>query len=253
LGAALTGEANGPLATRFQSAGAPRAADAEATWYAQRLHEHGGTALAAWCGYGRLLVPLVDRRLSIHGVDPSSAMLAACAAQLPAHGDTPTLFRQHVAHLNVPFRYACAFAAGGSFQQLVDPAVAAAALARIRAHLVAPGVLYLDLFVPAPSRQRLAAPLVEVRTVALPDGSRITLRSETTLTADARLARSENRYSHRQGNEPIGEEYESRTFTWYTPDEAVEFLAAAGFREVTVEDSPTGQDDDEWFALSARV
>jgi hypothetical protein len=253
LGAVVAGEASGPLATRFESAGAPCAAEAEAAWYAQRLRERGGTALAAWCGYGRLLVPLIDRRLSIHGVDPSGAMLAACAERFPAHGEMPALYRQHVAQLNVPFRYATAFAAGGSFQQLVDPAVAAAALARIRAHLVAPGVLYLDLFVPAPSRQRLAAPLVEVRTVALPDGSRITLRSETTLTADARLARSENRYSLRQGNEPIGEEYETRTFTWYTPDEAVELVAAAGFREVAVEASPTAQNDDAWFALSARL
>ena len=75
--------------------------------------------------------------INVHGVDASPAMVASCEARLAAAGLATPLFRQDVATLNLPFRYAAAFVAAGSFQLLTDPAAAQKALARIRAHLVA--------------------------------------------------------------------------------------------------------------------
>ena len=97
MGAVVAGNSAGPLAARYASAREPRAPDAEVEWYAQRLIHHGGTALAAHCGYGRLLLPLLERGLTLHGVDPSSALLAECAQRGTAAGRTPALFRQHLA------------------------------------------------------------------------------------------------------------------------------------------------------------
>ena len=158
-------------------------------------------------------------------------MLAQCEARLLRASLATTLFRQNVAELNVPFRYGAAFIGGGAFQHLIDIERARAALRRIRAHLIEPGLLLLDLYVPPESAQRIAAPLVEVRSLSLADGSRIALRSETTMYPDARLARTESRYVHRRGHDLLGEETETQALTWYAPDDIVALIRAAGFPE----------------------
>jgi len=243
----------GPLSTLFYDADRPRASDEEIGWHAQRLPFAAGTSLELMCGSGRLLVPLLARGAKIHGVDHSAAMLASCEARLKAAQlDTP-LFRQDVTQMNLPFRYGSAFAAAGSFQLITDPVAAVAALHHIHAHLVAPGLLLLDLFVPAESAQRLAAPLVEVRTVKIADGTQITLRSETTMWTEARLARSENRYAHRRGAQRLAEEHATLTLTWYSPEEITDLVTGADFRDVRIETNAPADDGTTRFALSAHI
>ncbi|MBA3776915.1 MAG: class I SAM-dependent methyltransferase [Casimicrobiaceae bacterium] len=245
--------AYGPLATLFYDADKPRASDAEVMWYAQRLPREQGLSLEAMCGSGRLLVPLVARGLKCHGVDNSSAMLASCEARIKAAGLTAPVFRQDIAQMNLPFRYTAILIVAGSFQLITDPATAASALQRLRAHLIAPGLLLMDMYVPSESTQRLGAPLVEVRTAKLDDGSQIALRSETTVWADARLSRSENRYAHRRGTERVGEERETLTLTWYPPDEIAALVADAGFHDVTIGPPARAIDDAQTFSLTARL
>ncbi len=179
----------GALAASFFDATHPRAGDAELAWYAQRIPASTTLALDVMCGAGRVLVPLVAQGAKVHGVDASPSMVARCEAKLAAQSLAATLFRQDVVALNLPFRYGAAFVAGSAFDEIADPAAAAAALERIRAHLVAPALLVIDCDVPSTTLQRLAAPLVEVRTARLADGSQIVLRSETVWTAEVALDR----------------------------------------------------------------
>ena len=228
----------------------PRASDAEIAWYRAHLPQAAGTLLELMCGNGRLLAPLIEAGMSVHGVDASAAMLAECEARLAASTAEATLFRQDVGELNVPFRYCAAFIACGSFQSLaLDHA--RAALLRIRAHLVEPGLLMLDLYVPSESAQRIAAPLVEVRSATLADGSRIALRSETTMYPDARLARIETRYVHRRGHDLLAEENEAVSVTWYTPDDITTLLLDAGYRDATVGESSREGGDTQTFSVTA--
>ncbi len=125
-------------------------------------------------------------------------------------------------------------------------------LERVRAHLVGPARLFLDLFVPGEGDQRIAAPLVELRTVALADGTRIALRSETTMDADARLARTVSRYVHRRGHALIAEESETTSYTWYAPDDVAALVRAAGYVDVDIGDSPRESPGAMNYALSAR-
>ena len=245
--------AYGPLCTLFYDADRPPAAEAETAWYRERLPQDSGPALALMCGSGRLLVPLAAAGVKIHGIDLSAPMLASCQARLAAaHLDAP-LFRQDVTQLNLPFRYGAAFAAAGSFQLVTDPMAASAALQRIRAHLIDPGLLLLPISVPSESLQRLGAPLVEVRTAKLADGTQILLRSESTVWADARLARSERRYVHRRGAQRLSEEHETVTTTWYPPDEIAAIVAASGFRDVKIDTAPRIRNDEETYAVVARM
>jgi ubiquinone/menaquinone biosynthesis C-methylase UbiE len=243
----------GPLCTLFYDADKPAVADAEVAWYAQQLPSDADPVLELMCGSGRLLVPLVAEGRNLHGVDHSAAMLASCEARLSLRELKAPLFRQDVSQLNVPFRYSAAFVAAGSFQLITDPAAALAALQRIRAHLVDPGLLLMDMFVPSESAQRLGAPLVEVRTVRLPDGSQIALRSESTVWGDARMSRSENRYAHRRGAARLAEEHETLTFTWYSQEDIAALLTEGGFHDVTIGASPRSGGDETAFSVSARA
>ena len=241
----------GALHAHFANAENPRASDAEIEWYRAHL-QPAGTSLELMCGNGRLLAPLIEAGMSVHGVDASAPMLAECQARLSSTAPDATLLRQDIAELNVPFRYGAAFIACGSFQSLaVDRANAA--LLRIGAHLVKPGLLLLDLYVPSESAQRIAAPLVEVRSTTLADGSRIALRSETTMYPDARLARIETRYVHRRGHDLIAEENENAAVTWYTPEEITALLIDAGYRDVAIGESPRPDTGDQTFSATAQI
>lgn len=205
------------------------------------------------CGTGRLLVPLAARGCKMHGVDQSPSMLARCESRLHTRQLTAPLFRQDITQMNLPFRYGCAFIAGSAFQLVTDPGAALGALERVRAHLVVPGLLFIDAEVPSASVQRLGAPLVEVRTVKLDDGSQIALRSETTWWADARLVRAEHRYAHRRGAKRLAEESESVTRVWYPPEDLASLVRDAGFQDVEIAASPRTVDDAEGFTVQARL
>ena len=243
----------GRLSTLFYDADKPAAPDAEIEWYAQHLPKDAGPLLELMCGSGRLLVPLVAMGPKLHGVDFSTAMLASCEARLAARGLTAPLFRQDLIQLNLPFRYSAAFVASGSFQLLTDPGAALTALQRIRAHLIDPGLLLLDMFVPSDSELRLGAPLVEVRTVTLADGTQIALRSETTVWADSHISHTEYRYAHRRGSTRLAEEHETLSLTWYSPEDITAVLVEAGFRDVTIGDINRDERGATTFSVSSRA
>jgi len=250
--------AYGRLCTLFYDADKPRASDTEVAWYAARLPREAGPSLELMVGSGRLLLPLLEQGFNVHGADASPAMLASCEARLSAVGLKAPLFRQDAVVLNLPFRYAAALIAAGSFQMLVDPVAAQKALARIRAHLVAPGLLLMDLYVPAEAAHPPGAPVVQVQTVTLPDGTKIAHRSELFVDAEGRRIDIRSRYEQRERAIILAREDEALAVTWYSEDEIVALLGDAGFRDVTVgpaawaasDETPEGE---RRFSVSARV
>jgi SAM-dependent methyltransferase len=239
------------LPALFRHAAAPLD-DAELGWYDAHLPRGAGSVLDLACDAGRLLVPLAASGRSLHGVDGNAASLALCEERLREQGLTAVLVRASMDRVNLPFRYAAAFAGRGAFQALADPKAAREALRRVRSHLLPPGVLLLELFVPPPSALRLAAPLVELRTARLPDGTHIALRSETVTDADARVARSRNRYVHRRGTRRLGEETESCALTWYARPDIAALLGDAGFATVTF-DELEADGEAHAFRVCARI
>lgn len=226
--------AYGRLCTLFYDADKPRASDAEAAWYGERLPRDAGPSLEVMSGSGRLLIPLLQRGLNVHGVDVSPSMHASCAARLAAAAQATPLFRQDAVTLNLPFRYAAALIAAGSFQLLVDPIAAQKALERIRAHLVPPGLLLMDLYVPAEAAHPPGAPVVHVQSVTLPDATKIALRSEIVVDAEGRRIDIRSRYEQRERATIIAREDETLALTWYGEEEIVALLRDAGYRDVAV-------------------
>lgn len=250
--------AYGRLCTLFYDADKPRAPAAEVAWYAERLPRDSGPSLEVMSGSGRLLVPLLQLGHHVHGVDLSSPMQESCAARLAAAGLTTPLFRQDAIALNLPFRYAAALIAAGSFQLLTDPLAAKRTLERIRAHLVDPGLLLLDLYVPAEAAHPPGAPVVHVQSVTLPDSTKIAVRSEIHVDAEGRRIDIRSRYEQRERATIVAREDEALALTWYGEEEILALLRDAGYRDATIgmpawppaEGAPEGE---RRFSVSARA
>src|SRR6266480_7557240 len=65
--------AAGQLHALFACVENPRASDAEIAWYRAHLPHAAGTSLELMCGNGRLLAPLIEAGVNVHGVDASAA------------------------------------------------------------------------------------------------------------------------------------------------------------------------------------
>ncbi len=245
--------AYGLLATQFYDADRPSASADELAWYLARLPTDAGAVLEAMSGSGRLLVPLSESGLRVHGVDDSEAMIASCEARLRLAGRDARLFRQDIAALNLPFRYGAAFIAAGSLQLLTDPEAVREALARLRAHLVDPAVLLLDLFVPDAALHPRGAAVVEFQSVVLPDGSQIVHRSETTCDPERRRIHTASRYERRLAGQIVAREDESLACTWYEEEEVLSLLRREGYREVRIEPPAWPRGEGRYFAVSARA
>jgi len=242
----------GSLATLFQERAEPPS-KSEIAWYAARLPRERGAVLDAMAGTGRLLVPLIEAGFHVHGAELSPTMLARCRTRLDALGRTAELFHQSVVALNLPFRYAASLIAGGAFQLLVHRNAALDALLRIRAHLVAPAILLLDLCVPAGAEHPPGAAVVEVQSVMPGDGMRIGLRSETSFDVEQRRIDVVRRYERRDRQAIIAREDETLSLTWYTEEDAVALLGAAGYRDIDVDPAPWRSGNERHFAVSARA
>lgn len=247
-----SGNAGGPLAAAFDAADGGDPADDEIAWYADRLPRDAGPVLDAMCGTGRVLVPLAARGLHVHGADASAAMLAVCEARLVASAQPPKLYRQQPFDLNLPFRYGAAYLARGALQRIAVPSDARAALERLRAHLVPPGLLLLDLEVPGFALHPPGAPAVEIRAVRLHDGSRITLRSETSVNAELRTLSARRRLERRAPNGALEREDDLCVSTWYDEAQIRALLEECGYVDVGIEPPPSPWRDGRAFGVRAR-
>ena len=245
--------AYGTLGTLFHDADTPCASPVEVAWYAARLPRNEGLVLEAMAGSGRLLVPLLEEGFHLHGVDNSEARIASCEKRLAGSRHKTQLYRQDVSALNLPSRYAAAFIAAGSFQSLANPVAALDALLRIRAHLIDPGLLFLDLFEPTGAVHPPGAPFVEIRMVTPAEGTQIGLRSEIFVDVPMRRIDMRQRYERREQKTITAREDETRALTWYSEEEATTLLSDAGYREVAIEPAPWRSEDGRHFLLSARA
>ncbi len=115
----------------------------------------------------------------------------------------------------------------------------------------------MDIYVPAEAAHPPGAPVVQVQTVTLPDGTKIARRSEVFVDVDGRRIDIKSRYEQRERATISAREDESLAFTWYTEDEIAALLKDAGYRDVIIgppawvsDDAPDGE---RRFSVSAKA
>ncbi len=237
-------------------------------WFRTVVERGGGPALDVGCGTGRLLLDYLAAGLDVDGVDNSPEMLALCRAKAEAAG-LDVSGRLHLGEMQalaLPRRYATIFVPSTSFLLLTDLEDARRALAAFRAHLVPGGQLALSFRTtplwdgpgPAPPDGAWSDWTIDSKAVRA-DGSLVRRWFRNRFHAAAQLVDEVFRYEVIEAgvvtrSEEIGH---IPTLRWYSLDEALEMLAAAGFTELsaTRESSfePAGPGDGRFKIVGVRA
>jgi SAM-dependent methyltransferase len=124
----------------------------DAAFYLEEARITGGPVLELGCGTGRLVIPLLEIDVEIHGLDASAAMLEVAKhtrSQLPAE----TAKRLHLqlgdmSQFELGRKFALIFIAFRSFQILLTPEIQRRCLVCVRDHLAPQGKVIINLFDP---------------------------------------------------------------------------------------------------------
>lgn len=128
------------------------------SFYRQRVHSHRTIVLELGCGTGRVLVPLAENGLAIHGLDSSPAMLEICRERLATANIPPNVASVGLGDIS-------AFSLGQKFDLLIAPYRVFQNLESdeqvdgffrcVREHLVPGGSCILNVFRPLSSPDEL--------------------------------------------------------------------------------------------------
>lgn len=118
-------------------------------FFLEEARRAGGDVVEIMAGTGRVSLPLATAGIPLTCVDVSPAMLARLRRKLADRGATADVVQQSAAALDLGRRYALAFVAFHSFEELVQDAERRDALVRIREHLAPGGRFVCTLHDPA--------------------------------------------------------------------------------------------------------
>jgi SAM-dependent methyltransferase len=222
-----------------------------------------GPALDVGCGTGRLLIDFLQAGLDVDGVDVSPDMLSLCREKMASAGldATGRLHQESMETLNLPRLYATIFVPSLSFQLLVDPAAAEAAMRQFRAHLLPGGALAMSFRANFWPERGRPADLTWTRwfkeAEATRDDGALVRRFMRVMFDDARqLLHEENRYEVLCDGALIASELHARSpsVCWYSQAQAQACFERAGFEtcRVTSGDSlEPASPQDLYFKITA--
>jgi ubiquinone/menaquinone biosynthesis C-methylase UbiE len=199
--------------------------------YLEIVRRHGEPVLDLGCGTGRILLDFLALGIDIDGVDNSPEMLALCRAKAAGSGLRPQVYEQTMQSLDLPRRYRTILVPSSSFQLLLDPADARAAMGRFVRHLLPGGVLVMP-FMPL---WREGDPLerafdLTAQAVRPSDGATIRRWSRTWFEPAAQLEHTEDRYELVVDGDVVYTEthLQSPAVRGYRQDQALALYRAAG-------------------------
>lgn len=205
-------------------------------FYRDLIRADGRPALELACGTGRLLLPLLESGLNVHGLDPSHEMLRQCREKIDGLELSTLLHRQSMQALNLEHRYGIIFAAVGSFSLLVDEAEVDGALAACRDHLLSSGQLVLtlhDFYSNPESGNELEEGWLLRREEVDPHGQVWRAYEKVVSEHGAPVVVSEWRYELLKDGKVVGTQaHDSRLRSW-TAEELEARLSRAGFKSIT--------------------
>ena len=202
-------------------------------FYLEAIGRYGQPALDVGCGTGRLLLDYVSIGIDIDGVDVSPEMLELCREKASRAGIVADLFEQRMEELDLPRRYRCILVPSSSFQLLLDPATAAEAMRRLRAHLEPGGALVM----PFMTLWRPGEPLETewTKEVVRPeDGATLRRHSHARFEPATGLEHTDERYEVLRGGEVVASEHHVRSPATrsYTQEDAIGLYERSGFDQV---------------------
>jgi SAM-dependent methyltransferase len=232
------------LCTEFYDLSKPQAGVKEVQFYANYLKNGKGPFLEAMCGSGRLLIPLLERGLSIDGLDNSAEMLASCSKRCKAKNLKVNVFNQPLQDLSLPTKYGLIFIAIGSFQLIEDRSEALIALKKLYDHLLPGGVLLLETFIPWDGIKDCIAESILLdkwsisfeKKINSTEESEIVHKGKSIVYPREQFEISESCYEKIFNQKVVAKEEERLAVRWYYRYEMELFLEKSGFSKVQIWD-----------------
>ena len=116
-------------------------------YYSEKLQQVKMPILEAGVGTGRMLIPLLQKGLTVDGLDLSAEMLTQCKINLEKYGLSAKLYQQNLLELSLSQKYGAIIMPTGSFCLLPKEHVGLV-LASFFAHLEKDGKVIIDLELP---------------------------------------------------------------------------------------------------------
>jgi len=226
-------------------------------YFLQIIRESGEPALDVACGTGRLLLDYMQEGVDIDGVDISPEMIAMARENALALRLQPALYVQPMQELALPRHYQTIIVPSSSFLHLTDIADARRALRRFYDHLLPGGQLAMSMRVMDPNPLEVDWE-IDSEATRPSDGALVRRWFRCQYEPANRLQHVEDRYEIIQDGAIIhSENYISSSYlTWYTVNEAVDLVRAAGFSEVQAhadfEFVPASPEETSYIVLGKR-
>ena len=223
----------------------------DVAFYAHQCVRARGPALELGCGNGRILLPLLERGVSIVGVDVSAPMLRDLANKAAKRGIAACTVRADVRTLPFIDEFAAVLCPYSLITYMTTDADTHAMLSAARDALVARGLIAIDAFVP---REVTATGFRQDYERSW--GSFTLVRHKRIAPQDDGTNRIERRYELRRADGRVAETIEvAETIRPRTPDDLRTLAARAGFTPVDEAwdyASRPGRDGAQFFTLVAR-
>ena len=199
--------------------------------YQERLRACPGLLLEPASGTGRILIPLLEAGLPVHGLESSPAMLACCQNHLTQRSLRTELFSGYMQELSLPHRYAAIVLPAGSFLLLEDAPAAHAALRGFHQHLEAGGLLMMDMYLPETG----SVGKTSIQQWTSPGGDILTME-DTLVEIDFLRQRTLSylRYEKWREGKLIATELQRFSLRWYGVEEFTRLLTAHGFDDIEI-------------------
>ncbi|HEX9616683.1 MAG TPA: class I SAM-dependent methyltransferase [Anaerolineales bacterium] len=211
---------------------------ADRFFYKDMILVSGEPVMDVGCGTGRLLLDYLAEGIDIDGVDNSPEMLAICREKAGQRGLNPALYLKEMASLDLPRKYRTILVPSSSFQLLVEPDAAEAALKRFFDHLEPGGMLVMSLMIlwTGPAEEEIVREdwSVVAEKTRPEDGALVRRWARSTYDLRQQLEHTEDRYELVKDGEVVASEDHARSpaTRWYTQEQAIALYKRAGFTGV---------------------
>lgn len=197
-------------------------------FYYDKLKHVTGDILEAGVGTGRLLIPYLQKGLTIEGVDLSNEMLQQCQKNLDNANIKGKIYQGDLTCLDLEKKFQAIIMPTGSFC-LLPSQIVADVLASFHAHLEKDGVLILDTELPS----WFVKGEIDIQDIPLGDMTGILF---TGIAKDIDWYDQKVSYSHRyelvENGKVIETELSNFELNWYGIKEFTQLLKEAGFSDI---------------------
>lgn len=200
-------------------------------FYMNRLESCKGPILEPATGTGRILIPLLEKGLNVHGFDSSKDMLNICENNCKKRGLNTKLFEAKMESFSQDTKYEAIIVPTGTFLLLHKRSDSIKALQNFYNHLSNGGRLILDISL----QTDISIGTVSTRTWECPNGDIITLENKTVeVDYINQYTISHGRYEKWREGVLIQTELEYFPLRWYGVEEFRLIIENIGFKDIMI-------------------